>query len=115
MNLTITHNVYLHNGDSKFESQVLSLLQAILAKEEKIMATEADIEQSIKDINTATDTVAAEIAALQAQIVPGVVTQAQADSINASLGGIVARLNSIGNPTAPAGNVPPTAPTTPAA
>lgn len=78
------------------------------------MATLADLEQTVSDISTATDTVAAEVIALQGQIVPGI-SSADADTVNAQLAGIAARLKSIGTPATPAGNVAPTAPTPPAA
>lgn len=110
INLNI--NVNLPNVGEKLD-RILNLLTASAVAEKKIMATLQDLQNSIDEINTATDTVAAEITALMAQIATGI-TPDQADTVNAALGGIVTRLKSIGSPSAPAGNVPPTDATPPA-
>ena len=97
-----------------FQREVLQKLDSLIRTGEKIMATQAQMQATVDDLNTATNTVAAELAAMQSQIVPGTMTAAQSDAINASLGGIVTRLQSMGTAATPTGNVPPTAPTSPA-
>lgn len=109
INLNIRFDVHFHGSrDEKFETKVIGIL-------EKIMAKESDIETRMDEIDTATNTIADEIKTLQGEIVPGPVSQEQVDSINSRLAGIVTRLQSIGTAATPAGSVPPSDPTPPAA
>lgn len=110
----ITINVHgaitIHAGDPCFQEKVLDRLTGLKAQGAHIMSQLSDLQQDVADINTATDTIAAEMDALKAQVVPGM-TQEAVDGVHAALQATAARLKSIGSPAAPAGNVPPTEPT----
>lgn len=108
-------DIHHHHHDELIHARLAKICEGVnvlIAQGKLIMATQAEFKQILADINTATDTIAAEITKLREQITAGM-TPAEEDEIKASLGGVVARLKSIGTPETPAGETPPTEPTPP--
>lgn len=113
INVTIKADVHVHTGDPAFQAKAIDLLNGLTTQGKSIMSALSDLQATVDEIDTATNTIAAEVTALQDQVANGI-SPTDAAAVAAKLGGIATRLQAIGTAASPAGNVPPTAPTPPA-